>query len=203
MGVVKLSLVDQAIGVAGLAELAETLKTHPVLMSLDVGGNPIGKPGAAILAEALQVNHVLSSLYFVPEDDGTGSAAAVAEAIVEALSCNSQLQDNRVAERGAEAARCKAKLTRYLETAQADINAAVQAQAQLEAQMQRKQAQCFGKDRQVCCSRKGSERSCAKAPTEIKVFLRTVFAYSKIIVVRVMSNALRAVRLDDISSPGR
>ena len=140
MGVVKLSLVDQAIGVAGLAELAETLKTHPVLMSLDVGGNPIGKPGAAILAEALQVNHVLSSLYFVPEDDGTGSAAAVAEAIVEALSCNSQLQDNRVAERGAEAARCKAKLTRYLETAQADINAAVQAQAQLEAQMQRKQA---------------------------------------------------------------
>jgi hypothetical protein len=140
IGVVKLSLVDQAIGVAGLAELAETLKTHPVLMSLDVGGNPIGKPGAAILAEALQVNHVLSSLYFVPEDDGTGSAAAVAEAIVEALSCNSQLQDNRVAERGAEAARCKAKLARYVETAQADINAAVQAQAQLEAQMQRKQA---------------------------------------------------------------
>ena len=140
IGVVKLSLVDQAIGVAGLAELAETLKTHPVLMSLDVGGNPIGKQGAAILAEALQVNHVLSSLYFVPEDDGTGSAAAVAEAIVEALSCNSQLQDNRVAERGAEAARCKAKLARYIETAQADINAAVQAQAQLEAQMQRKQA---------------------------------------------------------------
>jgi hypothetical protein len=140
IGVVKLSLVDQAIGVAGLAELAETLKTHPVLMSLDVGGNPIGKQGAAILAEALQVNHVLSSLYFVPEDDGTGSAAAVAEAIVEALSCNSQLQDNRVAERGAEAARCKAKLARYIETAHEDINAAVQAQAQLEAQMQRKQA---------------------------------------------------------------
>ena len=138
--VVKLSLVDQAIGVAGLAELAETLKTHPVLMSLDVGGNPIGKHGAAILAEALQVNHLLSSLYFVPEDDGTGSAAAVAEAIVEALSCNSQLQDSRVAERGAEAARCKAKLAKYVETAQADINAAVQAQAQLEAQMQRKQA---------------------------------------------------------------
>ena len=140
IGVVKLSLVDQAIGVAGLAELAETLKTHPVLMSLDVGGNPIGKQGAAILAEALQVNHLLSSLYFVPEDDGTGSAAAVAEAIVEALSCNSQLQDSRVAERGAEAARCKAKLAKYVETAQADINAAVQAQAQLEAQMQRKQA---------------------------------------------------------------
>ena len=140
IGVVKLSLVDQAIGVAGLAELAETLKTHPVLMSLDVGGNPIGKHGAAILAEALQVNHLLSSLYFVPEDDGTGSAAAVAEAIVEALSCNSQLQDSRVAERGAEAARCKAKLAKYVETAQADINAAVQAQAQLEAQMQRKQA---------------------------------------------------------------
>ena len=140
IGVVKVSLVDQAIGVAGLAELAETLKTHPVLMSLDVGGNPLGKPGAAILAEALQVNHLLSSLYFVPEDDGTGSAAAVAEAIVEALSCNSQLQDSRVAERGAEAARCKAKLAKYVETAQADINAAVQAQAQLEAQMQRKQA---------------------------------------------------------------
>ena len=140
IGVVKVSLVDQAIGVAGLAELAETLKTHPVLMSLDVGGNPIGKQGAAILAEALQVNHLLSSLYFVPEDDGTGSAAAVAEAIVEALSCNSQLQDSRVAERGAEAARCKAKLAKYVETAQADINAAVQAQAQLEAQMQRKQA---------------------------------------------------------------
>ena len=62
IGVVKVSLVDQAIGVAGLAELAETLKTHPVLMSLDVGGNPIGKQGAAILAEALQVNHLLSSL---------------------------------------------------------------------------------------------------------------------------------------------
>ena len=85
--VAKLSLVGQSIGTAGAAELAETLKEHTMLSSLDLGDNPLGTAGTAILAEALQTNHILTSLFFVPEGDDTG-----AQAIVEALSCNSKVR---------------------------------------------------------------------------------------------------------------
>ena len=65
----KLVLVDQGIGPAGAAELAETLKTNTHLTSLDLIGNAITSEGAAMLAEALQENYVLTSLFANADDE--------------------------------------------------------------------------------------------------------------------------------------
>ena len=126
----KVSLTDQAIGVPGSAEIAETLKAHKVLTTLDLGSNPIGTAGTAILAEALQANHVITSLFFAP--DGVGAA----EAVVEALDCNSKFVVYSAELRDQEASACKKALGSFVQGAQAAINSAVQAQAQLEAQLE-------------------------------------------------------------------
>ena len=61
-------LSGQAIGVAGAAEMAETLKSHASITSLDLDQNPITNAGTAVLAEALLSNHRLTSLLCHAED---------------------------------------------------------------------------------------------------------------------------------------
>jgi hypothetical protein len=128
--VTQVTLYGQGIGTAGAAELAEMLKTHPSIASLDLGDNPIGEAGTAVLAEALLTNHQLTSLLCHAEDKG-------AEAIVEALSCNQKLVSVAQDARASAAAACKIMLPTYLRESAALINRAVAAQAQLETQRHR------------------------------------------------------------------
>ena len=121
----KLTLLDQSIGPAGAAELAEMLKKNLRITQLDLGENPISHAGTAVLAEALLENPVLTSLLAQVED-------FAAEAIVDALGCNERAGGDK-----AKASACKSKLAELVasQQAQSAITAAIQAQAQLEGRI--------------------------------------------------------------------
>ncbi|KAL1529233.1 hypothetical protein AB1Y20_000188 [Prymnesium parvum] len=116
-----LSLVENPIHAAGAAALGEAIKQNKVLTSLDLGETPIGEAGAAALAEGLATNTALTTLYV------SGTGEHVAAALLEGLTCNQQ--------GGGHQLDCKASLVKYVQSAQALIDSAVQQLAAVEAAM--------------------------------------------------------------------